>query len=251
LSDSKKGEAMTESSDNLNCIKNLMQVMCCDGAVHPAEKSFLSRAAKELRVQVDDWNGLLKEVLHDDAPLYPIRDRAKAVATLKSLIVMSQADGRVDPKEKAFAVKFAKSIGVGKTEWKQILKDIDLETLFEPFAQASGNVIAVRDDFEKLDAFLQVAAENGAATETVQLQAFLDADDPPTTVVCFHAAEDKDVTVTRCRMLLEKCGGKLVCILTRYQGHQVKYLLEIGLKKCVVEPVYARDIRDLLSNKWE
>jgi hypothetical protein len=48
-------------------------------------------------------------------------------------------------------------------------------------------------------------------------------------------------------MLLEKCGGKLVCILTRYQGHQVKYLLEIGLKKCIIEPVYARDIVGLFK----
>ena len=44
------------------------------------------------------------------------------------------------------------------------------------------------------------------------------ADGSDETIVCFHAAEDKDETVTRCQMLLEKCGGKLVCILTRYHG---------------------------------
>ena len=48
-------------------------------------------------------------------------------------------------------------------------------------------------------------------------------------------------------LLLEKCGGKLACILTRFQGHQVKYLLEIGLNKCIIEPVYARDISDLFN----
>jgi hypothetical protein len=53
------------------------------------------------------------------------------------------------------------------------------------------------------------------------------------------------MTLTRCRMLLDKCGGSVVCILTRFQGHQVKYLHEIGLKKCIIEPVYARDIADL------
>ena len=37
------------------------------------------------------------------------------------------------------------------------------------------------------------------------------------------------------------------CILTRFQGHQVKYLLEIALKKCIIEPVYARDISDLFN----
>jgi len=238
---------MATITDNLNCIKNLMQLMCCDGTIHAAEKSFLSRAAVELGVQVNDWNDLLKEVLKDGVPLYPVQDRDKAVATLKSMVIMSKADGRVDPKEKTLAVQFAKSIGVKKSEWKQILKDIDLENLFEPFSRTAGNVTAIRDDFEKLDDFLRVAAENGASTETVGLQEFLVVADSGKTAVCFHAAEDKDVTVTRCQMLLEKCGDKLACILTRFQGHQVKYLLEIGLKKCIIEPAYARDISDLFK----
>ena len=238
---------MATVTDNLNCIKNLMQLMCCDGTIHTAEKSFLSRAAAELDVRVDDWNSLLKEVLKDDTPLYPFQNREKAVATLKSLIVMSKADGRVDPKEKTLALQFAKSIGVNRSEWKRILKDIDLENLFEPFSRTAGSITAIHDDFEKLDAFLQVAAENGVSTETIGLQELLNTAGNPKDAVCFHAAEDKDVTVMRCQMLLEKCGGKLACILTRFQGHQVKYLLEIGLKKCIIEPVYARDISDLFN----
>ncbi|MCD6175950.1 MAG: hypothetical protein J7K65_09330 [Planctomycetes bacterium] len=238
---------MTAVMDNLNCIKNLMQLMCCDGTIHAAEKSFLSRAATELGVQVDDWNGLLKEVRKDSVPLYPVQNRNKAVATLKSLIVMSKADGRVNPKEKTLAVQFAKSIGVNKSEWKQILKDIDLENLFQSFSKTAGTIITIRDDFDKLNDFLQVAAENGASTKTVGLQEFLAAANSGETVVCFHAAEDKDVTVTRCQMLLEKCGGNLVCVLTRFQGHQVKYLLEIGLGKCIIEPAYTRDISDLFN----
>ena len=232
--------------DDLNCIKNLIRLMCCDGKVYPREKDFLLRAAAELNVQVDDWNDLLKEVVRDNTSLYPLQNRAKAIATLKSLIMMSKADGRVDAEEKALTLRFAKSIGVSKSEWKQILKDINLETLFEPFTEVAGAITAIRDDFEKLDAFLQIAAENGAATNTVGLREYLTtaADD---TVVCFHAAEDKDETVTRCQMLLEKCGGRLVCVLTRFQGHQVKYLLEIGLKKCVIEPIYARDISEMLK----
>ena len=66
---------MMAVTDNLNCIKNLMQLMCCDGMIHAAEKSFLSRAATELEVQVDDWNGLMKEVLKDGVPFYPVQNR--------------------------------------------------------------------------------------------------------------------------------------------------------------------------------
>jgi len=238
---------MTALSDNLNCVKNLMRLMCCDGTIRTAEKSFLSRAATKLGVQVADWNGLLREVLGDTTPLYPIQDRDKAVAALKALIVMSKTDGRVDPKEKQFALQFAKSIGVDKAEWKRILKDIDLDHLFEPFTETRGTVVAIADDFEKLDAFLKVAADNGAEVKTIKLQLFLESADAAGDRVCFHASEDKDVTLTRCRMLLAACGGKVVCILTRFQGHQVKYLLEIGLKKCIIEPVYARDIAELFK----
>ncbi|MHC4233234.1 MAG: hypothetical protein ACYTBY_10995 [Planctomycetota bacterium] len=238
---------MVTATDNLNCIKNLIQLMCCDGTLRTAEKSFLKRAATELGVQVDDWNGLLKDVLRDSVPFYPVQNRDKAVATLKSLIVMSKVDGLVDIKEKTLTVQFAKSIGVSKSEWKEILKDIDLENLFEPFSKTAGSITVIRDDFDKLDAFLQVAGENGVSTETIGLQELLNTAGDPKDVVCFHAAEDKDVTVTRCQMLLEKCGGKLACILTRFQGHQVKYLLEIGLNKCIIEPVYARDISDLFN----
>lgn len=239
---------MVQSSDNLNCLKNLIQLMCCDKSIHKREKSFLSRAAKELDVQVEDWNGLLKEVLTNDVPLYPVANRDKAVAILKSMIVMSKADGDIHPSEKQLALQFAKSIGVSKTEWKQILKDIDLETLFEPFTKTTGHIITIHDDFDKLDAFLQVAEDNGAVTDSVDLQTFLQSAYNDLSVVCFHAAEDKDATVTRCQMLLEMCSDKLVCILTRYQGHQVKYLLEIGLKKCIIEPVYTRDINELLKH---
>ena len=151
---------MAAITDNLNCIKNLMQMMCCDGTIHAAEKSFLSRAAVELDVQVDDWNSLLKEVLKDSVPLYPVQNRDKAVATLKSLIVMSKADGQVDSKEKTLAVQFAKSIGINKSEWKRILKDINLEGLFEPFSRTAGSVTVIRDDFDKLDAFLQFNERN-------------------------------------------------------------------------------------------
>ena len=238
---------MTTSSDTMNCLKNLMRLMCCDGAIQPAEKSFLSRAAKELGVQVDNWNELLNEVLRDSVLFYPIQDREKAVATLKSMIVMSRVDGEVNPREKAMALQFAKAIGVDKAQWQQILKDIDLEHLFVPFTETRGSVVAIADDFEKLDAFVKVAADNGAEIRTVGLRPFLDGANGAGDVVCFHAAEDKDATLKRCRMLMDKCGENVVCILTRFQGHQVKYLHEIGLKKCIIEPAYAKDIADLFK----
>ena len=235
------------TQDTMNCLKNLMQLMCCDGMIHPKEKAFLFRAAEQLAISVDDWNALLKEVLDDNIPFYPVSDREKAVAALKAMVVMAQADGQVGEKEKQFALQFAKSIGISRAEWQEVLNHIDTQNLFSPFQQPTGSLIALTDDFEKQEAFLKVARDYGTTIQTTDLKSYLQAESPPQAIVCFHAAQEKDVTVARCQLLLNKADQALVCILNRFQGHQVKYLHEAGLKKCVIEPIYTRDITDILK----
>ena len=235
--------------DAMNCLKNLMQLMCCDGKIHEKEKAFLCKAAAELAVSVDDWNGLLKEVLRDDIPFYPVSDREKAIATLKALMIMAKADGQVDEKQKQFVLKFAKSIGVSRDEWKELLGHIDVEHLFAPFQQPPASMVALTDDFEKLEAFLKVARDYGAVVQTTDLKTGLQSGTLSQGIICFHAVEEKDLTVTRSKLLLDKAPDTVVCILTRFQGHQVKYLHEAGLKTCIIEPVYTRDISDILKNR--
>ncbi len=236
------------AQDNLNCLKNLMQLMCCDGNIDAKEKAFLSRAAEELAVSVNNWNTLLKDVLDDNIPFYPFSDRERACAALQAFIALANADGRVDEKEKDFVLKFAKSIGVSKSEWQQLLGDIDTENLFTSFQQ-SGSLIAIKDNFEKIDAFVEVAEDNGAAVQITDLKTYLQTDDDPDGVVCFHAAEEKDTSLSHCQLLQNKAGHELICILNRFQGHQVKYLHEIGVKKCIIEPVYTRDITDIFKTE--
>lgn len=235
------------AQDNLNCLKNLIQLMCCNKIIHPAEKAFLKTAADQLDISVDDWKGLLKEVLSDNIPYYPVSDREKAIAVLKALVVMAKSDGQVDEKEKQFVMQFAKSIGISRSEWKAVLQNTDTGDLFAPFQPPAGQILALSDDFEKLDAFVSVSRDNGATIQAMELNAYLQTPPSIEVVVCFHAAPQKDLTITRCQMLMNKNPEALVCILTRFQGHQVKYLHETGLKKCVIEPVYARDITDILK----
>ena len=244
--------------DKLNCIKNLMRMMCCDGRVAKREKKFLKRAAKEIGLQVSDWNGLLKEVLKDAAKYYPVQDREKAIATLKSLVVMAKADKKVDEHEKKHILRFAKSIGVSNEEWKCIRKDIDVESLFDPFKDSDGAVrpkkiagaiVVLREDFDKINEFSEVANENGVTTRIVGFDEFMAEAGGDGDIVCFHASQDKDVSVRRCEQLLERSGDRTVSVLTRYQGHQVKYMLEVGLKKCIIEPVYSQDIDGLFKKK--
>ena len=70
--------------DKLNCIKNMMWMMCCDGDIAEREKKFLSRAARKIGLEISDWNGLLQEVLADGTKLYTISDRDRASSSVSS-----------------------------------------------------------------------------------------------------------------------------------------------------------------------
>jgi len=242
---------MDNANDKMNYLKNLILMMCCDGEISGREKKFLGRAAKEIGLKVDDWGGLLKEVVREKTGLYPIGNRERGIATLKSLVVMAKADKHVDEREKQFIVRFAKSIGVSNSQWKQIRKESDVGSLFGPFktsAPAGGVPITVlKEDFDKIEEFINVAQDNGVPTRIVGFDEFIAGEQGRADIVCFHASEDRDATVRKCKELLERCGQRTVSVLTRYQGHQVKYMLEIGLRKCIIEPVYSRDIKQIFS----
>jgi uncharacterized tellurite resistance protein B-like protein len=237
------------AEDNLNCLKNLMQLMCIDGVIHPQEKAFLKHAAVRLEVAVEDWNALLKSVLRDNVSVYPIADRDKATAALKAMVLLAKRDGKLDEKERRYVLQFAKAVGISRGEWNTLLQNIEAETLFDPFRKPQGRLLALSDDFDKLEDFVQVAENYGVVIETCELSHYLQSKAAEQSFVCFHAAPEKDLTVVRCEQLLKKAGERLVCILTRFQGHQVKYLHEAGLKKCIIEPVYARDITEMLKSR--
>lgn len=247
---------MSGTQDKLNYIKNMIWMMCCDGEIDEREKKFLSRAAKEINLKVDNWNDLLKEVLADGTRLYAIQNRDKAIATLKSLVVMAKADRKIDEREKDYILRFAKSIGISNEQWKQLSKNIDLKTLLDPFKESaaaaspqkiSGTIVVLKENFDKLEDFMNVAREHELTTHITGFDEFISVPETKADVICFHASEDKDKSVHRCKRLLEKSPDKITGILTRYQGHQVKYMLEEGLKKCIIEPVYSQDIKKLLQ----
>jgi len=224
--------------------------MCCDGKLDQREKKFLASAAKQMQFQVDDWDRMIKNVYRDQIDLYPVADRQRAVATLKGLIVMAKADRHIDKREKTLIQNFAKLIGISNSEFSSIIRNIDAENLFESFAKPAkkiGTIIALEDEFEKIDNLIKVAGENGATVKTITFEALLSSELPTGQIVCFHASEDKEKTLQNCRNLLLKAGDGLTCILTRFQGLQVKYLHEQGLRTCVIEPIYSRDITNMFK----
>jgi hypothetical protein len=228
-------------------------MMCCDGKLNQREKKFLAAAAKQMSFDVEPfggWGQLVKQVHKDKVDLYPIKDEQKAISTLKGLVVMAKADRRIDKREKTLIQNFAKSIGIGNREFSNLIKGIDTENLFECFNEPLkkiGDIIALEDEFEKLDNFIAVAGENGATVKTTTIEALLSSELPTGQIVCFHASEDKEKTLQNCRNLLQKAGIEPICILTRFQGLQVKYLHELGLRTCVIEPVYSRDVINMFK----
>ena len=99
----------------------------------------------------------------------------------------------------------------------------------------------------ELEEFAKVAREHNLNTNITGFDEFIAQPVGESDVVCFHASEDRGKSIQKCKMLLEKSPQKTTGILTRYQGHQVQYLLEQGLKKCIIEPVYSNDIPKLLK----
>ncbi len=235
---------MSDSEDRLNWIKNLIQLMCCDREIAAGEKKFLFKAAKELCVEVDDWNKLLKRVMHDERIRYPISDREMGIAALKSLVVMARADGHVDETEKRYILRFAKLIGLSNSEFCEIVTEIDVEKLFVPFRKISGNLVALEEDFDHIDGLIEVAEAHDKSVSVMTFDDFL-RDSSGFDLVCFHASPEREATVSKCRKLLDNSGEKVISILSRDQGFQVRYMLELGLRRCVIEPVYSGDIEDI------
>lgn len=241
--------------DKLNYIKNMIWMMCCDGKIVDGEKKFLRKAAKEISVDITDWNKLLKEVVAAGQQIYPIADRDKAIATLQSLVVMAKASGTVEDVQRDGILKFAKSIGISNDQWRQVRANIDMEKLFDPFKVSpaakmnmSGSILVLSDDFEKIDELMSVASDFGAKTTAVSYNEFIAAPYEDGCFVCFHAVEKRSETVNRCTQIMEKAGKNTVAILTRFQGHHVQYMRETGLQRCIIEPVYTQDIVKLLKS---
>jgi uncharacterized tellurite resistance protein B-like protein len=244
---------MQNSQDSINCVKNLIQLMCCDGKIASGEKKFLAAAAEQMKFDIEPlggWSQLIKQVHKDGIDLYPVKNKQKAISTLKGLVVMANADKTIDKREKTLIQNFAKSINLGNAEFTHIIKDIDTENIFEVFAKSPknvGSIIVLEEEFEKINDLIDLACENGITVKTTSTKAFLASETPPATIVCFHASLEKEKSIKHCEILMQKASANLICILSRHQGLQVKYLHEQGLQKCIIEPIYSRDLLDMFK----
>lgn len=240
---------MSDIQDRWNCLKNLIRMMCIDGGISDKEKKFLFHAARELELPVENWGELVREVESDPSPIFPIHSEKRALAALKSMLVMAKMDRQITNEEKDCLRKFAKSVGVTSTQWEAIVRDTKINGLFEPFRQSLGKLLILREDFETLDPLLETARQSGIPADVTGYKEYLQSAGVTADAVCFHAASDRLVSVEKCRTLRQRAKQKTVAILTRYQGCQVRYLLEEGIGHCIIEPVYTRDLETIFSKR--
>ncbi len=242
---------MASEKDRISCLRNLIRMMCVDGSVSGREKRFLAQAAGQLGLEIKDWNGLFKETLAARDKLDEFEDRAAGIAALKAMVVMAKADKSIEPEEKDLLESFAKSLGVSRSEWATIVKDIDVDDIFDVFRDAKQRlagrtVLIVKEDFDKVDVLLETLENNDVRGTVVGLDEFLRGQGAGDTPVFLHAGHSREVSLERYRKAAEK-AARVVPILTRYQGAQVKYLLEAGAKTCIIEPVYPRDLEEVFE----
>lgn len=94
---------------------------------------------------------------------------------------------------------------------------------------AAAHIAAVKDDFDQIDEFVQIVREHGREVCILTLDDLLSRKEPACGIICFHAAGQPADTVQRHNRLRDAAAAPLVAVLTRYQGHHVRYLLELGV----------------------
>jgi hypothetical protein len=241
---------MENDRDKQNCLKNLLTMILIDGEVDRREMDFLKNAAAKLEIAVADWKQLVRLVQEDGTPVYPIEDRTFAVEVLKALMAMARKDDRVEDAEKRLLLVFSKSIGISRAELKEALALSAKDGLFDPPERADTTFLVITTDFEKIDDFVKTFEGSGVGVKLVEYKDALHGDAlKGLTIVCLHGAIDQETTVKRCSNLLHKNKDLfIVPILGRYQGNYVKYLHEIGIKRCFVEPVFPIDVANILRD---
>jgi hypothetical protein len=243
---------MVARQQRQHCLNNLALMLLADGEVSPQEMDFLQKAAGVLGVESDDWPGYLRSMEKDETTVYPIEDRSFARKVLSAMAEMARRDGKYDAAEQQLLHLFVKACALSTEEVADILPPAPGQSP-QPDGGAQQRMLVVTTDFEAVDTLVTVLERCGVVVATREYQEVLHGHAlGDHTIVCLHGAVEKDTTIKRCDNLLHSYPGlTVVPILGRYQGHQVKYLHEIGIPRCIVEPVFPADVTHILEDAKE
>ncbi len=117
------------------CALILMKIICADGQIHPAEKSYFE-IINELLKESDHSEEDLKKAALEDSELPRLNlNQHSAESMLKYVVTIAMCDGEYVGQESEFIKKAAKSLGIASSQIDAILQPVAssfmvLESLF-------------------------------------------------------------------------------------------------------------------------
>lgn len=239
LEESKKG-----------CLMNLWLIAFCDGEYHPNEQKWIQAFIQEADIDPADAERWFEELERGGLDWHPIDDRGDAKDLLRIAVGVIGADGRLDQRERTALFQLGKALGFTADQVAEVLsiswgRNVMLDVFpTRTIPPPPGAFVIVIDDFADIGQFK--AATRGVEFETRSYDDLRRQSGSPAAVV-MHAADDREVSLTRLRRLAERLpGARLYFVVKRHQANQVSYALENGAARCLVEPIFKNEFTKLL-----
>ncbi len=217
-----------------------------DGRTSPEEQRLLDLLAEQLGVTPEERARWISEC-GPDAVFLPMRDQAEAREILGLMIQLAGADGLVLATEKQALLRAGKVMGLPAGELDVLVQamtgahlSLAATEAVRSAAASQALVTVLSDHYESLPQLLDASA--GLPLDVRTLDA-LKARRPPPEHVVFHALDDRQASleiVARVRRAAPK--ARIIPVVRRDQGYLVSYLLEAGVQRCIVEPVYPGEL---------
>jgi len=236
---------------------NMAILAQADGAVDPLERNFVKGFLKKVRVSNAEANRWLAEAQSEGLKFQPVPERKQALDLLKLMVGVAAADGKLEEKETATLVWMAKACGISQEETTALVKDywkrdVFAEVLARPSPKpteqgAELRVTLIADGFAKVEDL--VTGNPSVRFDRHKLDEVLSGAVRPEAIV-LHAQEKREDSIGTAKAVKNACpNAKIVVVVRRDQAFQIGYLMEQGIHRCLVEPIFPNEISQVLREK--
>lgn len=237
---------------------NMLLVANADDGVDDAERGFLRTFVERSGItagQVAAWTGELRA---GRARFVPVDSPERADEALGLMVAVASADGTLGVNERRALLAWGRVMGLERDALVERVRerwgaDVLGELFPEPAPAGAtphgARVLVLSEHFERIDAFIEAGA--GFDFEVRERAAFTDLPGDVDFVV-FHVAEAREASIATLERLRAALPGALpVAVANRHQAFQISYLLEAGVHRCMVEPIYPGELARLVARARE
>jgi len=234
---------------------NMVILAQADGAVDPLEREFVQKFLKAARVSNTLANAWMTDAAAAGWTFQPVAERQPVLDLLKLMVGVAAADGRLEKKEGDLLIQMAKVCDIPredvaamvKENWgRDVLADIITRLSAKPSEpKAELTVALVTDNFASAE---NVVAGNPSLQFTRHALAEVLGDGVPSPVIVLHACENRQDSLNAVDALKKRNpGAKIIVVVRRDQAFQIRYLMEQGIHRCLVEPIFPNELRQVLG----